>query len=430
MALGGVKLRILTLLSVLAMGGGSFASPSLASDIGGLGVPGSGFDFMGGSGGGGSGGGFDLGGLFGGSGGGGGLGDIVGGIGDVIGGLPAGALGAIVGIGIGVGDQTSTVAACKDVGLNGTTLGKVFSLGNQTIGETICNAVYSFEGLPGFIAAMVYLFGIILTIWAIVELKDHIIDPKQVPLLSPLKKFLVGGMLFTLPYFTVLVGPAIWGSGAIFGYDDPMVAPSCGLIQGVVNILGGNMPQFGGLDCMLANLAADLWQPVQIGISVFCYLAGLVMLVAAIKRILRKMDEGPRSPVGMGTFGLFFIAGALLSIDAFIGLIGSTLFPSDAGDVRTTAILMYAPGLDATGWASVGSVLTSILTMMILVGMISIVRGLFILKDVADGNGNASLMASATHLFGGALAVNLGSVIRAVQDTFGLTVSGVGIYAF
>ena len=60
-----------------------------------------------------------------------------------------------------------------------------------------------------------------------------------------------------------------------------------------------------------------------------------------------------------------------------------------------------------------------------ILGWISFIRGWFILRDVAEGNQQASMMAAMTHIFGGALAVNLGPVLNAVQETFGLTAVGI-----
>jgi hypothetical protein len=62
---------------------------------------------------------------------------------------------------------------------------------------------------------------------------------------------------------------------------------------------------------------------------------------------------------------------------------------------------------------------------MIIIGIISFIRGWFIIRDVAEGNQQASMMAGATHIIGGALAINLGPILAAVQNTLGIT--GVGL---
>ena len=62
---------------------------------------------------------------------------------------------------------------------------------------------------------------------------------------------------------------------------------------------------------------------------------------------------------------------------------------------------------------------------MTIVGLISFVRGIFIIRSVAEGSGQASIMAGVTHLVGGALAVNLGPLLAAVQWTLGITDYGI-----
>jgi hypothetical protein len=59
------------------------------------------------------------------------------------------------------------------------------------------------------------------------------------------------------------------------------------------------------------------------------------------------------------------------------------------------------------------------------VGLISFLRGIYIIREVADGNQQASMMAGLTHIIGGALAVNLGPLINAVEQTLGITGFGI-----
>jgi len=65
------------------------------------------------------------------------------------------------------------------------------------------------------------------------------------------------------------------------------------------------------------------------------------------------------------------------------------------------------------------------LEFMIMVGLISFVRGIFIIREASEGGQQASIMAGVTHMVGGALAVNLGSLINAVEATLGITNYGI-----
>jgi hypothetical protein len=119
----------------------------------------------------------------------------------------------------------------------------------------------------------------------------------------------------------------------------------------------------------------------------------------------------------------FIVAGALLSVDAMMGAWSSSLFGTN--DVANTSVLAYTGGLEAEEEQHILGVISTILIFMMILGWVSFIRGWFILRDVAEGSHNASLMAGLTHLFGGALAVNLGPLMNAVQETLGLTDYGV-----
>jgi hypothetical protein len=71
------------------------------------------------------------------------------------------------------------------------------------------------------------------------------------------------------------------------------------------------------------------------------------------------------------------------------------------------------------------TVVSAVLKFMIMVGLISFVRGIFIIREVAEGNNQASMMSGVTHMVGGALAVNLGPLLNVVQATLNITGFGV-----
>jgi hypothetical protein len=105
-----------------------------------------------------------------------------------------------------------------------------------------------------------------------------------------------------------------------------------------------------------------------------------------------------------------------------VAFINNTIFKSDL--ITTNGMLQYTDGL---GGASehVHAVISAIIAFSIILGWISLARGLFIVRGVAEGNSQASMMAGITHLIGGVLAINLGSVINAVQETLGIEQYGI-----
>ena len=285
-----------------------------------------------------------------------------------------------------------------------------------SMGDVMGNTVISSQDLPTFMAAVSYLFGLLLVVMGVIKLKDHVINPHNTPLSDSIKRFVTGGALFALPmvieaaYNTLADGCGFGGCGAdgVSGFN-------------------ATTPTGLGLDAMMVNFMADIWTPMMVLVPAFCYLAGIALIIIGISRLLKTAQEGPRGPSGAGTIMTFLVGGALLSVDAMMGAFSNSLFPTLGGDLQTYGVLTFSTaGIAASDVAHIETVIAAILAFMMIIGWISFVRGFFILREVAEGNSQASLMAGMTHLFGGAMAVNLGPVLNAVQSTFGLVGMGIG----
>lgn len=279
--------------------------------------------------------------------------------------------------------------------------------GGTGIGAVLCRVTESSSELPFLLSGVCYLLGLVLAVWAIIKLKDHVINPNQTPLSDSMKRFIAGGAFFALPivieaaYNTVADGIA--GADAT-GFNTTTVSG-------------------GGLDAMITALMADIWTPVHILIGGFAYLAGLVLVAIGISRMLKSSQEGPRGPGGAGTIATFLVAGVLLSANAIMGAFNVSLFGTET--VTTYATLSFSGGLTGTELSHIHNVISAVLAFLMVIGWISFIRGWFIVREVAEGSQQASLMAGMTHIFGGALAVNLGPVLEAVQETFGITGYGI-----
>jgi hypothetical protein len=76
------------------------------------------------------------------------------------------------------------------------------------------NISTSIEDLPGLLAALSYLFGILLAVLGIMKIKDHVENPSQTHLKDGAIRLLAGGALFAIPivseamFSTVGVGTA------------------------------------------------------------------------------------------------------------------------------------------------------------------------------------------------------------------------------
>ncbi|MBX2834265.1 MAG: hypothetical protein KTR28_04750 [Micavibrio sp.] len=81
------------------------------------------------------------------------------------------------------------------------------------------NIAGSMEELPGLIASISYLVGMLMGVLGVVKIKDHVENPTQTPMREGAVRLAAGGALFALPMMfeamqntigttTVQVGPA------------------------------------------------------------------------------------------------------------------------------------------------------------------------------------------------------------------------------
>jgi len=278
-----------------------------------------------------------------------------------------------------------------------TTLGGVIDNVRDDIGRS----------MPGVYAGFSYFIGIILGFMGILKLKEHVENPNQVNFFEPIKRFGAGGCFFALPVVIEAAARTISGEGDSAGYtNDGFSGASSGV----------------GLDAMIVKLMSNVFEPLQYIFLVFGYLAGILLVMVGISRLLKAEQDGPRGPAGIGTLMTFLMAGCLFSLNAIISYFTTTMFGDST--INTNGVLSYTQGLGGAS-AHVHAVISAIIAFSIILGWVSLIRGVFIIRGVSEGNSQASMMAAITHLIGGALAINLGSVIMAVQETLGITQYGI-----
>ncbi len=279
---------------------------------------------------------------------------------------------------------------------------------DSTLGSVISNLIKSTDGIPGFFTAISYLMGIFFGFWGVLKLKDHVENPNNTPIWDPVKRFATGGAFFALPYVAAATQRTLTGNNST-------AADYSGFNSGGASELG--------LDGMMVKLIADIWQPMHGLLFGFCYLAGIFLIMLGISRLLKSEQDGPRGPAGIGTIMTFLVGGALVSADKMLGSTLGSLFNDTISD--SNGVLNYTAGMDGTALGHAHAVIAAIVAFVAIIGWVSFIRGLFILRGISEGNSQASMMAALTHILGGALAINLGGVIMAVQNTLGITDYGI-----
>ncbi len=174
-----------------------------------------------------------------------------------------------------------------------------------------------------------------------------------------------------------------------------------------------------GLDGMMVHFISDIANPAYHAIEYFCYIAGILMIFFAMQRLVRTAQDGPRGPLSFGTITMFVVAGILLSFPQLLTSLNMSL--TGTADAKTQVTLMALGGVDQAQLQNAQNIFSAVLAFMAVIGFLSVVRGLFLLKSFAEGGQQASMMSVVTHIVAGALAINLGAFINAVQTSLGVT---------
>ena len=152
--------------------------------------------------------------------------------------------------------------------------------------STISNTFsQSFEGVPGLISAISYLLGLVFTASAILHTRDHVESPGQVPIRKPVVRYIVGGMLFALPYVFATMQNSVGGGGLLGGQGPDTTALeqiliNLGLDDDVIGADGGGTT----INTIFRNIATSIGSFPQL-LSALSYLGGLIIGLWGILKI-------------------------------------------------------------------------------------------------------------------------------------------------
>ena len=276
------------------------------------------------------------------------------------------------------------------------------------LGSLMCNVFASTKGFPFFLTVLAYFAGTAFAVWAVLQLQEHVISPQQVKFWDPFSKMIVAGGLFALP---TIVSTVVYSVSE--GVDD---YTTTGFKEE-----GGTTT---GLDGLISNLMTDVYTPLIFLVNWFGIVAGVVLVFIGITRLMKSSQEGAKGPAGIGTIMTFIAGGALISFSPMVSVFIESVFLNSSGQAQTYASLSYTAGMSPDAVIRSNTVIAAIMRFVLLLGLISIMRGIFIVRGVSEGTSQASMMAGITHIIGGALAVNLGGVLQAAQSSLGISSIG------
>jgi hypothetical protein len=271
----------------------------------------------------------------------------------------------------------------------------------QTIGDSITGGMTGVATMPVLINYIAYIAGFVVAVTGLLKVKDHVVAPDRTPLSHGLWRLGAAGLLISLPVAAGLLMRTILTNNVFGTTTAATTVPMA-------------MAASPSLDQMMINLITNIKAPMGFLIWSLSAILGLFFLVSAFVRMAKGAgQDGPRGSLGSGTVGRVIIGAILLSLAATADIFTTTIF----GGAGAQFSGMNIPGVAAPTLARAESVMAAILVFIQIIGFIAFMRGFLMLRALADGNNGVSTAAAATHIVGGAVAINISPALEIIQTT-------------
>ena len=188
----------------------------------------------------------------------------------------------------------------------------------------------SMSSLPGFVAAFAYLGGLIMAVSAIFKTIDHVTNPNQTPLSTPVIRFLLGGALFALPIIAEAASTTIsGGTVTVFSPSADAVTILNGMIGGLSALISFGTNANAIMESMMGSVE---FMPGLI--AAVSYLLGLVIAVSALYKTRDHVEDPNRVPLKDSVIR-YITAGALFALPTVFEAMYETIVGSGMGIVGT-----------------------------------------------------------------------------------------------
>lgn len=141
------------------------------------------------------------------------------------------------------------------------------------------------------------------------------------------------------------------------------------------------------------------------------FLIGIIISSIAIMKFKEHSESGGRVKLGTPIF-LTVIGACLLAFPGSVSTVTETLALGSNSATELTRVP------DGGGVPGMAAALAGILLFIKLIGHIAFVRGFLLLKNLAEGQQGAGLGRALTHIFGGAMAININATVGILAATF------------
>lgn len=178
----------------------------------------------------------------------------------------------------------------------------------------------------------------------------------------------------------------------------------------------------GNLLQVIRNVA-DIIPNLELLFMGLSWLIGLVMVIKALQLSAKRHAMGPSSgswnePAAMGVIGILFVA-----LPALMNSLTLTIFGAPP-DMDPASIFAYSPavvGVMGSEGGPAREIIIAIVVIVRFVGLVAVMRGLYMLNQSSKSHGQATAGPGFTFLIAGVMAFNfpffVGMMERLLSDT-------------
>ena len=280
----------------------------------------------------------------------------------------------------------------------------------STLGDVFCNAAANAAPFINVFDFVAFVAGTYIAAAGVMMLAKNSEAPNQAPLPHCYARLVAGALLMCLPDMAGVVIQSLFG-----GISDANGVTSCTAGAVTAASTGSSAP---GLDVMMTNLVTNIKGPLIAALSIVCFIVGVFLVLRGVLRMAKfgqdpKEASMPRILTSMVFGAIFMVMGQSLNImmDSVFG-VGTTLAPNTVLSWSSINSL----GVDTTSFKTA---VTAALTFFQLVGFIAFVRGWNVVRNAAEGSGQATYAQGFTHIIGGVMAINIYQYLIILDHTFG-----------
>ena len=280
-------------------------------------------------------------------------------------------------------------------------------------------------GLLSVINGVAYIGGAIIIGSGLLLLVRHYDGANDAPFYQPIARLIGGACLIAFPSFIqwLLNSVALAGPGGIAVAASPY---SCTLSWAVTPVVG--------VTTFIETMVYNIKDPLTLLLSILAILIGVVYIFRGLVKASRYGTD-PRTYSITAILTNLIVGAALVSLGTSLEFVFGTMFGgtfASGGCPAFSSVLSscvfwrafeanLGQGLALTGpdLQTFEANITAALTFFQLIGLIAFIRGWMVLKAYAEGTGQVTMAQGLTHIFGGAMAVNIYQMLMILDYTFG-----------